>query len=89
MPKISIKVDPDLCIGAASCIAVAPGFFELNEESKAVVKDPAAPDVKPTYERVVEVTDGVKEKIILAAQSCPTLAISIFDETGKKLFPAS
>ena len=28
-----------------------------------------------------------KENILLAAQSCPTLAIFIFDEAGKQLFP--
>jgi ferredoxin len=32
-----IVVDRNLCIGAASCIAVAPGVFELDSENKAVV----------------------------------------------------
>ena len=32
-----IKVDRDLCIGAASCIAVAPKVYELDNEGKAVI----------------------------------------------------
>ncbi len=33
-----VKVDRDLCIGAASCVAVAPKTFELDNEGKAVIK---------------------------------------------------
>ncbi|KKU52538.1 MAG: hypothetical protein UX72_C0004G0019 [Parcubacteria group bacterium GW2011_GWA2_47_10] len=32
-----VVVDRSLCIGAASCIAVAPGVFELDAENKAVL----------------------------------------------------
>jgi len=35
MPRLTIKVDPDLCIGAASCVTVAPETFRLNDENKA------------------------------------------------------
>ncbi|KKW36664.1 MAG: hypothetical protein UY81_C0018G0003 [Candidatus Giovannonibacteria bacterium GW2011_GWA2_53_7] len=30
--KIKVKVDPDLCIGAASCVTIAPETFQLNDE---------------------------------------------------------
>ena len=71
--KISkIVVDRNLCIGAASCIAVAPGVFELDRENKAVVYN-------------AEGADG--ETILLAAKSCPTQAIILFDEEGKQIFP--
>ena len=67
-----IVVDRSLCIGAASCIAVAPGVFELDGENKAVVyNDKGADD----------------ETILLAAKSCPTQAILLFDEDGNQLFP--
>jgi ferredoxin len=67
-----IVVDRNLCIGAASCIAVAPGVFELDAENKAVVyNDKGADD----------------ETILLAAKSCPTQAILIFDEEGNQIFP--
>ena len=72
-PKIGkIVVDRNLCIGAASCIAVAPGVFELDSENKAVVyNDKGADD----------------ETILLAAKSCPTQAILVFDEEGNQVFP--
>lgn len=87
MPRIRVKVDPDLCIGAASCVTIAPETFQLNEENKAMVYDHGTRPDDRTYERWLEVTDDEKENIILAAQSCPTLAIFIFDEAGTQLFP--
>ncbi len=87
MPKITVKVDPDLCIGAASCVTVAPETFQLNDENKAYVLDHGSAVTPQTYERTFEVTEEEKENIILAAQSCPTLAIFIYDEGGTQLFP--
>lgn len=72
-PKIArIYVDRDLCIGAASCIAVAPGVFALDEENKAIVINEKGAD---------------DETILLAAQSCPTKAIILFDSEGKQIYP--
>jgi len=72
-PKIGkIVVDRNLCIGAASCIAVAPGVFELDEENKAVMYDAKGAD---------------DETILLAAKSCPTQAIIVYDEDGKQIYP--
>lgn len=67
-----IVVDRNLCIGAASCIAVAPGVFELDSENKAVVYNDKGAD---------------NETILLAAKSCPTQAILVFDEEGNQIFP--
>lgn len=85
--KLTIKVDPDLCIGAASCVTIAPETFQLDDENKAVVFDHGTEPTPRTYERVVEVTENEKDNIIMAAQSCPTLAIFIIDEAGVQLFP--
>ena len=87
MPKIRVKVDEDLCIGAASCVTIAPETFQLNAENKAFVYDHSQEPEGSRYERWIEVTEDEKENIILAAQSCPTLAIFIFDEAGVQLFP--
>lgn len=87
MPRIRVMVDPDLCIGAASCVTIAPETFQLNEENKAWVFDHGQEPKGHTYERWLDVTEDEKENIILAAQSCPTLAIFIFDEAGTQLFP--
>jgi ferredoxin len=87
MPKLTIKVDPDLCIGAASCVTIAPETFQLNEENKAYVLDHGKEPTPRTYERIIEVTEEEKENIILGAQSCPTLAVFVYDENGVQLFP--
>lgn len=67
-----IEIDRDLCIGAASCVAIAPGVFQLDEENKAVVVDQGGAD---------------EETILLAAKSCPTKAILVFDENGEQIYP--
>lgn len=85
--KYRIVVDPDLCIGAASCVTIAPSAFTLNTENKAEVLDHGqAPDA-PTYSREVELTAEELEAVIMGAQSCPTLAITVTDENGNQLYP--
>jgi len=87
MPRIRVQVDPDLCIGAASCVTIAPETFQMNEENKAWVLDHGTEPGGSTYERWLEVTQDEMDNILLGAQSCPTLAISIFNEGGDQLFP--
>jgi ferredoxin len=71
--KISrVVVDRDACIGAAPCVTVAPGVFQLDEDNKAYIVDQNGADA---------------ETILLAAQSCPVQAISVFDEQGKQIYP--
>lgn len=69
---MKIEVKRDLCIGAASCLAVAPGVYELDSEMKAIVKDPTAAD---------------DTAILESARACPTLAIYLYDDDGKQVFP--
>jgi len=67
-----IVVDRDLCIGAASCIAVSGETYELDGENKAVVTH-------------ADVADDAT--LLMSAQSCPTKAILLFDKEGKQVFP--
>ncbi len=67
-----IRVDRELCIGAGSCMAVAPGVFALDEENKAYVVDQNGADY---------------DTILLAAQSCPTKAILLYDENNNQIYP--
>ena len=85
--KLRIKVDPDLCIGAASCVTIAPETFQLNDENKADVLDHGKAEGGPNYERIIEATEDEKDNIILAAQSCPTLAVFVYDEEDNQLYP--
>ncbi len=88
MPKIKIVVDEDLCIGAASCVTVAPDVFQLDEKNKAVVLDPDDGESdEQVYEREIDITDEDLEKIVLAAESCPTYAVFIYNEEGEQIFP--
>lgn len=71
--KYKITVVRDLCIGAASCVAVSPAVFQLDVENKAIIPDGA------TDEEI---------NILMAAQSCPTKAIIIEDaQTGERIWP--
>ena len=85
--KIKVKVDKDLCIGAASCVTISPETFQLDDENIAYVLDHNDEPEGRKYEREMEVTEDEYESILLGAQSCPTLAIFIYDEEGQQLFP--
>jgi ferredoxin len=71
--KLKVWVDRNLCIGAATCVAVAPQTFLLDEEAKAVI---------------LETTDAdLDQTIIDGAKACPVAAIIIEDENGNRIFP--
>ena len=70
---LTMKIDRNLCIGAATCVALAPKAWALDNEAKAIILDSAH-----------EETD---ETLLDAAKSCPVAAISIIDADGKQLFP--
>lgn len=67
-----IEVDRDLCIGAESCVIVAPDVFEMDSENKAVLKTGYTTD---------------DETILMSAQSCPVAAILLYDEDGNQIYP--
>lgn len=82
-----ITVDRNLCIGAASCVAVAPGAFELDNENKAVIlKADGTADSGPVEYGVLR-DKADMDMILLAAQSCPTRAIILHDENGNQIYP--
>jgi len=67
MPETSrvIAVDRELCMGSGMCIVYAPGTFEHDDETKAVVVDPEGDPI---------------ESIRNAVQACPTSAISLTED---------
>jgi len=69
--KYTVKVIQSKCIAAASCVAISPTFFKLNEAN------------------LVEIIEGGsdgEDNLLLSAQSCPTGAIEIWQES-KRLWP--
>ena len=85
MPKYQVKVDRSLCIGAASCAAVAPNTFEMDNEGKAVVKKKDG-TTSSEYVGFDQISDE-QVNIENAAKSCPVNAIVIIevDDTGKEI----
>ena len=71
--NLKVWVDRNLCIGAATCVAIAPKSFVLDSEAKAVI-----------LKSVDEETERV---VIDAAKGCPVAAIIIEDDKGNKIFP--
>lgn len=67
-----IIVDRNKCIGARSCVFMAPGVFAMDDKNLAYIVDPDAAD---------------DDMLMMSAQSCPVHAIELFGENGEKLFP--
>jgi ferredoxin len=77
MHKVRVRVDSDLCIGAANCAAAAPEYFQLNANAISTVIEPGSAEGRS--ERVILVEEGQKMAILDAADSCPTRAITVED----------
>ena len=71
--KLTMRIDRGLCIGAATCVALAPKAWALDDEAKAIILDTAS--------------DETDEALIEAAKGCPVMAIIITDENGKQIYP--
>jgi ferredoxin len=83
-----IKIDRDLCIGAASCVAVYPEIYELDEEAKAVVlKKDGDKTSDYTSIDLLKCESIDDDQLLLSAQSCPTGAIFLYDEQGTQVYP--
>jgi ferredoxin len=65
---LEIEIDRDKCMGSGNCSFWAPGVFDLDDEGISIVLDPEA---QP------------EEKVVLAAQGCPTQAISLTKDGEK------
>lgn len=69
--KYKIVVVQSKCIAAASCVAISPTLFKLNEQNLV---------------EMIESGSDELDNIMLAAQSCPTGAIEIYEE-NKRVWP--
>ncbi len=69
---MQIRILHHECCGSGNCLDLAPGPFALDSKNKAVVLDPEA----DTPERLLE-----------AAEACPSSAIVLLDDEGNQVFP--
>jgi ferredoxin len=69
-PVAGIVVGRELCMGSGMCIVYAPNTFAHDDETKAVVIDPAGDPI-----------DAIRN----AVQACPTSAIKIVNDENDDL----
>ena len=76
-PDLQVDVDPSLCIGCCSCEIIAPRVFRIDRESQTNPKS-----------RVIDRRGAGVNKIMNAAETCPTKAINVRDAgTRERLYP--
>jgi ferredoxin len=66
---LEIEINREVCMGSGNCSFWAPGVFDLDDDGIAIL---------------VDVDAAPEEKIVLAAQGCPTQAITLIKD-GEKL----
>ena len=66
---LEISINREACMGSGNCSFWAPGVFDLDDDGIAIVVDREA---QP------------EDKVILAAQGCPTQAITV-SRDGEKI----
>ena len=75
--SVSVNVDPGRCIACCSCETIAPSVFRVEKNVKVNPKS-----------KVINEQGANSEKILDAAQTCPTKAISVLDkESCRRLYP--
>jgi len=67
-PAWTITVDRDRCMGSGMCLVYAPGTFEHDDHTKAIVVDPAGDTI---------------EAIRTAVEACPTGALTLIEQQGE------
>ena len=73
MTKCKVEIDKDKCIGAGSCISVAPMTFRMGVDNKV---------------ELIDQDGNSDEEKTIAAASCPVSAIKIINtETGETVWP--
>lgn len=70
----TVHVDRDLCIGAATCVLMAPFAYNLDDEAKAVLLE--------------SIINDNPDDVLEGAKSCPVDAIIIKDEKGTIIYPS-
>ena len=74
---LAVKIEPSLCIGCCSCEVIAPNVFSIDKDKQTNPKS------------TVHNRHGASfEKIMNAAETCPTKAISVDNiATKERLYP--
>lgn len=76
MTKYKVILDRDKCIGTASCVAVAPRFWDLQDDGKVVLLSSRFNEETNKSELIIEIEQDLLENKE-AAEVCPVSAITI------------
>jgi ferredoxin/predicted CopG family antitoxin len=82
--KLTVSIDQGVCLGAMSCVALAPSLFAIDVTQLGVLRKHDEPlGMKDVLEGEID-----SESLVLAAESCPYKAIRIKDtESGAGIVP--
>lgn len=76
MTKYKVTLDRDKCIGTASCVAVAPKFWDLQDDAKVMLLNSKFNEETNKWELIIETEEDLtmnKE----AESVCPVDAIKV------------
>ena len=80
--KLILTIDQDKCLGAMSCVAMAPSIFSYDVTQEGMWRKRGEPLGMKDSDRDVD-----SDTLHLAAQSCPYKAIALKDAaTGEVIF---
>jgi ferredoxin len=70
LPHWRVRIDQRVCVGSATCVAMAPGQFVFDDEDRSrPVREISDPD----------------DALLTAAEMCPTGALTVIDTlTGQE-----
>ena len=79
---LALEIDQERCVGAESCVLIAPDVFALDPTELGGFRRGAS----PLGMREVDANTVDSEKLVMAARSCPYHAIHLTDtRTGEEL----
>lgn len=75
--RFHILIEPSLCLAFGGCESIAPKVFVVDKNKR----------INPKARVESETADSL-DRIVMAAQACPTKAIKIIDRyTGNQIYP--
>jgi len=69
---LRVRIDRTVCVGFGDCVKAAPEGFALDDDSVAVFVQPET---------------LARERLLLACDTCPVDAITVWDVDGRQLVP--
>ncbi len=85
--KYKIVIKRNLCQSAATCVAMAPDIYKLDDEFKAVLTSDEHSQEGDDWTYELDADEKRLKQIITGAEACPYNAIEVYNDKGKKIYP--